>query len=139
MKVESRLKKTVELCDNSSFKRSESNATVRLACMIYKGGNLLSSAVNQKKTHPTMKKYNSYVPFRKWGYLHAEMAALLQLSWETGKDDLKGCTLYVARKRCDGTIAIARPCPACLAAIRDSGIKKIVYTTNNGYAVEHLK
>lgn len=139
MKVESRLKKTVELCDNSSFKRSESNATVRLACMIYKGGNLLASAVNQKKTHPTMKKYNANVPFRKWGYLHAEMSALLQLSWETGKDDLKGCTLYVARKRCDETTGMARPCPACLAAIRDSGIKKIVYTTNNGYAVEHLK
>ena len=138
MKVESRLRKTVELCDNSSFKRSESNATVKLACMIYKGGNLLASAVNQKKTNPTMKKYNSHVPYRKWGYLHAEMAALLQLPWEPGKNDLKGCTLYVARKRCDGSVGMARPCAACAAAIKDAGIKKIVYTTSDGYAVEHL-
>lgn len=31
---------------------------------------------------------------------------------------------------------MARPCPACMSAIKELGIKNIYYTTDNGYAYE---
>ncbi len=33
-------------------------------------------------------------------------------------------------------LGMARPCPACMAAIKELGIKNIYYTTDNGYAYE---
>ena len=36
----------------------------------------------------------------------------------------------------DGTTALARPCKACAQAIREMGIKKICYSTENGYCEE---
>lgn len=33
---------------------------------------------------------------------------------------------------------MARPCPSCMAAIKDIGISHIYYTTNDGYAYEKL-
>ena len=47
--------------------------------------------------------------------------------------------LYVYRTRCDQEYGIARPCPSCMAAIRDLGIRHIYYTTNNGYAYEEVE
>ena len=34
---------------------------------------------------------------------------------------------------------MARPCPSCMAAIRDLGIRDIYYTTNDGYVYERLE
>ena len=33
---------------------------------------------------------------------------------------------------------IARPCPSCMAAIRDIGIRDVYYTTDDGFAYERL-
>ena len=33
---------------------------------------------------------------------------------------------------------MARPCPACMAAIKDFGIKNIYYTTDDGMAYENV-
>ena len=34
---------------------------------------------------------------------------------------------------------MARPCPACMQAIKDMGIKHIAYTTDDGSANELIK
>lgn len=34
---------------------------------------------------------------------------------------------------------LARPCPACMAMIKNLGIKKIYYTTDDGFAFEQLE
>ena len=47
--------------------------------------------------------------------------------------------LYVYRTRCDQEYGIARPCPSCMAAIKDLGIRHIYYTTNDGYAYEEVE
>lgn len=31
------------------------------------------------------------------------------------------------------------PCPSCMAAIKDLGIRHIYYTTNDGYAYEEVE
>lgn len=33
---------------------------------------------------------------------------------------------------------MSRPCPNCMAAIKDLGIKHIYYTTNDGFVYENL-
>ena len=66
------------------------------------------------------------------------MAALIYASKKIDVKDFKHCTLYVARKLNSGGCGFARPCPACMEAIKEYGIRKIVYTTNDGYAVEFI-
>ena len=69
--------------------------------------------------------------------LHAEMMCLLGL-----KDmdiDYSKVKLYVYREDNDGNLANCRPCPACMELIDRLGIKKIYYTTENGYATEIRK
>ena len=44
--------------------------------------------------------------------------------------------LYIYRKRNDKPYGMSRPCPSCMAAIKDLGIKHIYYTTNEGFAYE---
>lgn len=38
-----------------------------------------------------------------------------------------------------GVFKLARPCPSCMAAIRDIGIKHVYYTTDDGYAYEKIE
>ena len=46
--------------------------------------------------------------------------------------------LYIYRIRKDQPYGMARPCPSCMAAIKDIGIKDIYYTTNDGFSYEYL-
>lgn len=34
---------------------------------------------------------------------------------------------------------MSRPCPSCMAAIKDLGIRNIYYTTNDGYIYERIE
>ena len=47
--------------------------------------------------------------------------------------------LYIYRTRYDQDHGLARPCPSCMAAIKDLGIKHIYYTTNDGYGYEYVE
>ena len=69
--------------------------------------------------------------------LHAEMMCLLGL-----KDmdiDYSKVKLYIYREDQNGNLSNCRPCPACMELIDRLGIKKIYYTTENGYATEVRK
>lgn len=63
--------------------------------------------------------------------MHSEMMAIRK------GDDVTGATLVVVR----GTIekpTMARPCRHCYNHIKKSGIKTIIYSTNNGFATERI-
>lgn len=47
--------------------------------------------------------------------------------------------LYIYRIRKDRPFGLSRPCPSCMAAIKDLGIKDIYYTTNDGYIHERIE
>jgi deoxycytidylate deaminase len=68
------------------------------------------------------------------GKLHAEVATLLPLIRD-GVDLSKG-SIFVYREHRDGTIACSRPCARCERLIKQSGIKKIYFTVENGFAEE---
>lgn len=70
------------------------------------------------------------------GPVHAEVDALLPLIKR--HYDLRNATLYIYRQDRAEELALARPCERCMKLIKSLGIKKIRYTTADGYAAEKL-
>lgn len=112
---------------------------VHIGCVAVYQGNIISIACNTNKTHPMQKYYNRYreesdamIP-----KLHAEINCLNQLKHLN--INFSKVKLYIYRIRNDRPYGMARPCPSCMAAIRDLGIKDIYYTTNDGYVYERIE
>ena len=94
----------------------------KLGCVIASGNKVISVGFNDMgKTHP---KANS--PFKT---LHAEVDALI------GLDSADKCDAYVFREFKSGKWALAKSCPACELALRKAGVKRIFYTTDDGWDV----
>ena len=107
-----------------------------IGCVVVYGHRIISSGCNIMKTHPVQKELNKE---RFDGdtnhFLHAETSALLPL---INRKDInwKDVQVYIYREWKDGTKAISKPCPGCRKLIKSLGIKKINYTTDNGYIQE---
>lgn len=86
-------------------------------------GNLLSVAKNSYvRTHVIQAKYSQMVGHSEEAiYLHAEIAALLKARKPVYR-------IEIFRLNADGSPALARPCAACRAAIKDFGVQVISYT-----------
>lgn len=114
-----------------------------VGCVAVYQGSIISIGCNTVKTHPLQKKYNRYrhIEYDK-GYktlprLHAEincLAAIRDMDINFSK-----VKLYIYRAGYWGLFKLARPCPSCMAAIRDIGIKHVYYTTDDGYAYEKIE
>lgn len=83
------------------------------------------SAVNSYKTSPRL------VQFYKYPFFHAEAACIFKM----GIDKCENGILYVARVKRDGSLGLARPCEECQKLIALVKLKKVVYSTENGYEV----
>lgn len=109
-----------------------------IGCVAVYQGNVIGIGCNCNKTHPMQKKYNKY---RKQSdfmlpKLHAEISCInsiqhLDINFSKVK-------IYIYRIRKDQPYGLAHPCPSCMAAIRDLGIRDIYYTSNDGYVYERL-
>lgn len=98
--------------------------TFRLGAIIVSEAQIISSGFNSYKTHPRLIKYTD------WPYQHAEQSAIFCCRWkDLQRPFLK---LYVARIHKDLTLAIAKPCAVCQAIIRETSIKEVYYSTNDG-------
>ena len=69
--------------------------------------------------------------------LHAEINCLNQLKHMNV--NFSKVKLYIYRMRNDRPYGMARPCPSCMAAIKDFGIRDIYYTTNDGFVHERIE
>jgi len=110
-----------------------------IGCIAVYHGNIISIGCNCNKTHPAQKYYNR---FRKKSEdllpkLHAEINCINQI--KNSDINFSKVKLYIYRIRKDQPFGLSRPCPSCMAAIKDIGIKDIYYTTNDGYAHERIK
>lgn len=111
---------------------------IHIGCVAVYQGQVISIGCNCNKTHPTQKYYNRYrnqsdslLP-----KLHAEISCLNSIKHLD--IDYSKVKLYIYRIRKDQPFGLARPCPSCMAAIKDLGIKEIYYTTNDGFGYERL-
>lgn len=110
-----------------------------VGCIAVYKNTIIGMGCNAEKTHPLQLYYNQYrlndselLP-----KIHAEISCIssirhLDINFQKVK-------LYIYRTRCDQEFGMARPCPSCLAAIKDLGIENVYYTTNDGYAYEFIK
>lgn len=126
--------KARELARSSDFKRAQ------VGCVVVKKKEILAEGVNTDKTSKWQEYYN-FKSGKLRGYakhsMHAEIRALSKLiNKHNVDDDMRRVHIYVYRELKDGTIAMARPCAACMAMIKDMGIKHIHYSTPDGYAHE---
>lgn len=110
-----------------------------IGCVAVYQGTIVGIGCNCNKTHPTQKFYNKY---RKQSEimlpkLHAEISCVnsikhLDINFSKVK-------IYIYRIRKDQPFGLSRPCPSCMAAIKDLGIRDIYYTTNDGYVHERIE
>lgn len=112
---------------------------IHIGCVAVYQGNIIGIGCNCNKTHPMQKKYNRYrkhfesMPPK----LHAEINCLNSIRHLD--INFAKVRLYIYRIRKVQPYELARPCPSCMAAIRDLGIRDIYYTTNDGYVYERLE
>ena len=113
----------------------------RLGCIVVYKNAILAGGYNSDKTHPAQEQFNRY-RFKDIGNnylpskLHAELNALNKIKFLD--IDFSRVHIYIYRETRDGHVANARPCKACMAALRAKGIVNIHYTTDAGYAAERL-
>lgn len=106
------------------------------AVAVYADKFILAKAHNSDKTTTTQFFYNRYRVKQKSNIMekpsktHAELSLWRKIRYLD--TDFSKIWIYVYRETKDGKMALAKPCPACEAALRDLGIKKVCYTTNQG-------
>lgn len=106
-----------------------------LCAVGFKGSRVCSIGYNKPKTEPStrhlIKKHSIQKMYEdaKHCYLsecrHAEVDCLKN---QRGMD-----TLVICRHKKDGSMGLARPCKICQAALRDSSVTRIFYSTPQGY------
>ena len=132
------LKLAGDCAKNASYRGP---SRVKLGCIAVYHGTILAKGWNSDKTHTDQARYNHLRFNEKQRYcpskIHAEIDCISKIKYLD--IDFSKVTLFIYREFSTGNPAPARSCPSCLAAIREMGIKTIVYTTDNGYAIEYLK
>ena len=131
--------------DYKYFQKAHQIATIsdykkqHIGCVAVYQGQVVGLGCNCNKTHPAQKFYNKYrnpsdslLP-----KLHAEISCLNQIKHLN--INFTKVKLYIYRIRKDQPYGLSRPCPSCMAAIKDLGIRDIYYTTNDGYSYERLE
>lgn len=112
-----------------------------IGCIAVYQGNIIGIGCNTNKTHPKQDYYNRFRKIYNNGNycipkLHAEINCLNSIRFlDINFSKVK---IYIYRIRHDQPCGIARPCPSCMAAIKDLGIKHIYYTTNEGFGYEKI-
>ena len=110
-----------------------------IGCVAVYQGQVIGLGCNTNKTHPIQKFYNKYRMPSDYMLpkLHAEISCINQIKHlDINFSKVK---LYIYRIRKDQPFGLSRPCPSCMAAIMDLGIRDIYYTTNDGYVYEKLE
>ena len=112
----------------------------KIGCIAVYHGTILVKGWNSDKTQTDQARVNylrfnedhgqHYYPHK----IHAEQSVLSRIKFLD--IDFSKVTLFIYREYKSGKFALARPCKSCEKAIRDLGIKTVVYTTDGGYAIE---
>lgn len=116
-------------------------ASARLGAIIVYKGAVLAKGWNSDRTHPSQAYFN------KWRYknsgnnylppkIHAEICVLQKIRYLD--IDFSQVHIFIYREIKTGHLAMARPCPSCMVAIKRMGIKHIHYTTDAGFCYEKL-
>lgn len=100
----------------------------RHAAGVVRKGKLISVGFNQRKSHTLAVRYSgSHLK----NCIHAELDAIKRAR------ETQGLDMVVLRLNRQGQEMMSKPCPACMRMIGDSGISRVLYTTQEGYEIIH--
>jgi tRNA(Arg) A34 adenosine deaminase TadA len=107
----------------------------KLAAAVVCRNKIISIGINSMKSHPMAAKYgkNEHAV-----YLHAEVAAIKNALREIDVDDFSKCDIYITRVKKEAPFTkkfvwgLAKPCVGCERAIAEFGIKRTIYTCDDG-------
>ena len=107
----------------------------KLAAAIVCRNRIISVGMNSMKSHPMAAKYgkNPHAIF-----LHAEVAAIKNALREIEVDDFTKCDIYITRVKKEKPFTnkyvwgLAKPCSGCERAIAEFGLKRVIYTCDDG-------
>jgi len=117
------LKKTL-LQEQSFIDKSEKFYVI--SATLDKRGRIVAIGRNNPiHTHPVMQEYAVRAKSPEKSYLHAEISALI-------KSRRKITSIIVIRINKRGNLAMARPCPVCMLAIKEAKLKYIEYSDESG-------
>lgn len=118
------LRLAIEVAKSSPSKK-------QVGAVLLSKGRVLTTAVNlEDKTHPVQAKWARRAGLEPKQYLHAEIAALVRCRQEAD-------TIVVARVNGQGHLRTAKPCPICAMALKEAGVSKVWYTTNDGFVYQY--
>lgn len=116
------------------------NPQEKFAAAIVFRNRIVSIGLNSMKSHPMAAKYGKN---KEAIYLHSEVDCIKNALREIDIDDFTKCDLYVVRVKKTKPFSkqyvwgLSKPCCGCDRAITAFGIKRVIYTTNEGgYKVE---
>lgn len=113
----------------------------QLGCVVVSKHKIVSSGYNSKSRFHPIQAYADKQYFHDdsaLGCVHAEFDALRPLLKQQSFD-FNNATIYVYRQNKQGVITNSRPCPRCMNLIKKLGIRKIHYTTDEGFATEIIR
>jgi tRNA(Arg) A34 adenosine deaminase TadA len=119
-----------------------SGSSPRLGAVAVYKKTILGEAWNTNKTSTLQDKYNIYrfhnpaLPAKS----HCETLLIQRIRWKYGPDiDWSKVDIYIYREYKNGALAMSRPCRSCFHLLKDMGISRVFYTTENGYCEERIK
>lgn len=111
-------------CLRSSF------GDYRMAALVVKGGSVINVGYNRMSPGALKAKEYAYINHNMHRGIHAELAAILNLS----PDILKDSIIYVSGITKGGRLVKSKPCEACQRMLRRYGVKTVVYHEQDGKA-----
>lgn len=113
----------------------------RLGCVLVDKHRIVSSGFNSLTKCSPIQKQMDETRFGTDSYhrgpVHAETACLLPLIRQ--EYDMTRSDLYIVRRHKNGSLAVSRPCLGCMSLLRANGVRRVYFSTENGFCVEDLR
>ena len=112
---------------------SEETLTAKLAAAIVLNNRIVAIGYNRRKSDPLQARFSKNESAI---YLHAEIHSLKNSLKLLDVEELTKCSIYICRvkkvrpKSKEYVWGIAKPCSGCMRAIREFGIKNIIYSSD---------
>jgi deoxycytidylate deaminase len=111
-----------------AIKQAEkSTHNYRLGAVITKGRRVLGQGCNDAQRFQSKVRHTSWPESR-----HAEVAAVMDALRRYPSDELKGSKITVVRINNQGQLRLAYPCESCYNVLSNIGVRRVIYSNNQG-------
>ena len=124
MKISKKTQRYIEIAKKTAL---NNQSKFRHGAVLVKGGSVINTAVNKKKYNSFGNRFRNIYTCGHATH-HAELSCILGID----KNKTQGATIYVARVNNQGEPRNSRPCPMCQEVLKFVGVKKVIFTKNDG-------